>query len=641
LHPDSQLVLGTAGHIDHGKTALIRALTGVETDRLPEEKARGITINLGFAPLDLEGQRVSIVDVPGHEGLVRTMVSGATGIDLVILVVAADEGVMPQTREHVAICDLLGIDRGVVALTKVDNTEADLAELAGEEVSELLSTTSLAGAVVCPVSSLTGAGISELRSALADAIRGAQPRTPRTGPPRLSVDRVFAARGFGCVVTGTLVGGAFSVGDHVELQPGGRRCRIRGLQSHGVAVESCSPGLRCALNLQGVELDEVSRGQVISLPGVIQPTQTADVRLSWLGVAPVIEDQAAIEFLTGTAERRARLALIGDSERGAGSEGYARLHVDGDALPLVVGDRFIARGFARNEMGGSTVGGGVVVDVAPPHRRRSDPTLGADLDALSTGEPRAALAVRIRRAGLAGVREEGLRREAGLEKASFQGALSEMSAADEAAATTSRRWLHAESLKALETRLLAALSSYHAAEPLRPGMPTGALRGSLPDNVERDCAELVVARLAARGALVVEADHARLPDHSPELTAADERIVARMLDEAKAAGLEPPSLKDWAARHGAELEHFGNLLAHLVRENQLTRAPGDFWFGREAVDALRDKVAAHIREHGKLETPDYKALIGTTRRTAVPLMELFDEEHFTVRSGDARVLRRS
>ena len=215
---DSHLVLGTAGHIDHGKTALIRALTGVDTDRLPEEKARGITINLGFAPLDLEdGRRVSLIDVPGHEGLVRTMVSGATGIDLVLLVVAADEGVMPQTREHVAICQLLGIGRGVVALTKIDTTEAELAELAGEEVIEFLADTSLAGAPLVPVSSLTGEGLPELRQAIGAVIRDSTPRTPRTGPPRLSIDRSFAAKGFGCVVTGTLVGSAFSVGDEIEI----------------------------------------------------------------------------------------------------------------------------------------------------------------------------------------------------------------------------------------------------------------------------------------------------------------------------------------------------------------------------------------------------------------------------------------
>jgi selenocysteine-specific elongation factor len=635
LNPaDHQLVLGTAGHIDHGKTALIRALTGVETDRLPEEKARGITINLGFAPLDLDdGNRVSIIDVPGHEGLVRTMVSGATGIDLVLLVVAADEGVMPQTREHVAICELLGINRAVVALTKIDATDADLADLAGEEVRDFLAETAFAGAPVLSVSSLKGDGIAELRSAISEAIRLGEPRTPRTGPPRLSVDRAFAAKGFGTVVTGTLVGGALCVGDTVEIQPLGGRCRVRGLQSHGVAVETCEPGLRCAMNLQGVELDEISRGQVISLPGALGTTLTADVRLWWLDSAPEVDDQAAIEFMTGTAKRRARLTPIGDIEFQPGGVGYARLHLEGDPVALAPGDRFIARGFARNELAGSTVGGGVVLDVAPPHRRRSDPTLQRDLAELETGGPTAAILVRVRRSGSRGFEVKLLRRETGLEERLFDAALAGLASKDQIASTSSQRWLHCDALGELEHRLLEALGDFHAFEPIRPGMPIGALRGSLPEYVARDSAELAIGRLADRGELVIESDLARLPDHRPTLDAADQAIVEHIVAQARAAALEPPSLRDWGEQLKVDAEHLKDLLAHLVR--------GDLWFDRGAVDELRERVAAHLREHARLDTPSYKALIATSRRTAVPLMELFDQEHLTVRSGDARILRRS
>ena len=638
---DPKVVLGTAGHIDHGKTALIRALTGVETDRLPEEQARGITISLGFAPLDLDdGRRVSVVDVPGHEGLVRTMVSGASGIDLVLLVVAADEGVMPQTREHVAICELLGIDRGIVALTKIDSTEADLAELAREEVSAFLSDTALADAPVVPVSSLTGEGIPELRAAIGKAIEAAKPRTSRTGPPRLSIDRSFSAKGFGCVVTGTLIGGSFAVGDTVEIQPSGRRCRIRGLQSHGVSVERCPPGLRCAVNLQGVELDEVERGQVVSAPGLLGPTVSADVEVVWLPIAAPVEDQAAIEFLTGTAKRRARLAPIGDEPLRPGEVGFARLHIDGDAVALAPGDRFIARGFSRNAAAGSTIGGGVVLDVAPPHRRRSDPEVRRDLAQLAAGEPAERIAVLIRRSGFRGLEGDPLRREAGLEAEASDALLAALAAEGEIATTANGRWLYRDALEDLERRLLANLDAYHRSEPIRPGMPTSALRGSLPENVERDSVELVVSRLADRSLIAIEGDLVRLPDHRPTLSAADQALVARIAEEARSAGLEPPSLKDWEKRLGIGGDPLRNLLAHLVRAEQLVHAPGDLWFDRSAVDALREKVIAQLREHGRLETPDYKALIGTSRRTAVPLMELFDQEHLTVRSGEARVLRR-
>ncbi len=639
---NTRLVLGTAGHIDHGKTALIRALTGVDTDRLPEEKARGITIELGFAALDLPGDlRAGIVDVPGHEGLVRTMVAGATGIDLVLLVVAADEGVMPQTREHVAICELLGIERGVVALTKCDNVDDDVAELAAEEVADLLSETSLAGAPIVRVSALSGLGIDALRETLAKAVANADPHTPRSGPPRLSIDRCFAARGFGSVVTGTLVGGSLAVGDPVEVYPSGLRGRVRGLQSHGVTEKTIEAGARCAVNLQQIERADLTRGQVVSTPGALAPTQTADARLWWLDVAPESEGLTAVEFLAGTAERRARVGPIGSKSLQSGGVGYARLHIDGDPVPLLPGDRFILRGFARTEMGGSTLGGGVILDIAPPHRRRSDPTLQSDLEQLARRDPAADTSVRIRRSGFDGISAERLARETGRSDAEIASTLDELRKRGSAVITAAGTWLDARAFDDLEQRLLRALEAYHSAEPIRPGMPRGALRGRLPENVKRDAAEAAIDRLAERGVIVVEGDLVRCTDHRPRLSPKDQVATQRLLEEAKAAGLEPPSLRDWAKRVAVDATRLRDLLAHLERDALLVRAPGDLWFDRDAIDALREKVIAHLREHGSLETPTYKSLIGTSRRTAVPLMELFDAEHLTIRSGDVRKLRAS
>ena len=619
---------------------MVRALTGVDTDRLPEEKARGITIDLGFAPLDLPGGlRAGVVDVPGHEGLVRTMVSGATGIDLVLLVVAADEGVMPQTREHVAICELLGIGRGVVALTKCDVAAEDVQELAAEEVAELLSSTSLAGAPIVRVSAATGAGVEALREELAKTFAGATARTPRTGPPRLSIDRGFAARGFGSVVTGTLVGGPLRVGDTVEVFPGGPRGRVRGLQSHGVSVECAEPGSRCAVNLQNVDLDDLSRGRVVSAPGALAPTRTADVRLAWLDVAPASDGATAVEFLAGTAERRARAAPIGASSFRPGSTGFARLHIEGEPVPLLPGDRFILRGFARTAMGGSTLGGGVILDVAPPHRRRSDPALLRDLERLTRREPASDLRVRIRRSGLAGVGVEALRRETGLSGEALEAALHALQEDGSAVGTGGGTWVDAGAVAEIERRILDALDAYHAAEPLRPGMPRAALRGRLPENVRRETAEAAAERLAERGAVTVAGDLVRRSDHRPRLEAGDLALTRRLLDEAHAAGLEAPSLREWAARLGVETPRLRDLLAHLERDGRLVRAPGDLWFDRDAIDALRAKIVAHLSEHGALETPTYKTLIGTSRRTAVPLMELFDAERVTIRSRDVRKLR--
>jgi selenocysteine-specific elongation factor len=635
-----RLVLGTAGHIDHGKTSLVRALTGVDTDRLPEEKARGITIELGFAPLDLEGGlRLGLVDVPGHEGLVRTMVAGASGIDLVLLVVAADEGVMPQTREHLAICELLGVRSGVVALTKTDLAGAELAELAAAEVAEWLAATALAGAEIVPVSSLTGEGLEELRRALAEAARAAAPRTPRSGPPRLPIDRCFAMRGFGAVVTGTLVGGALAVGDAVEIQPGGRGARVRGLQLHGSAVPRAAPGARCAVNLQGIELAELARGQVVTAPGALAPTQVADVRLAWLESAPATSKPVAVELLAGTSQRRARVAPIGARALRPGESGFARLHVEGDPLPLLPGDRFVVRGFARTALGGTTLGGGIVLDVAPPRRRRSDPALTRELALLEGGELATGLAVRLRRAGLAGMPDDRLRREVGLPEAALEPGLGALRAEGRAFATSGGTWLDAAALAELETRLLAALDAYHAAEPLRPGMPTGTLRACLPANAPRDAAELALLRLAARGEIAVEGETARRPAHRPRLADSEASAAERIAERLRAAGLDPPGLRELGLELGMDAERLRDLLAHLERESRIVRAREDLWFDRAAVDALRERVRAHLREHGRIETLAYKALIGTTRRTAIPLMELFDAERLTLRRGDVRTLR--
>ena len=634
-----RLVLGTAGHIDHGKTALIRALTGVDTDRLPEEKARGITIELGFAPLDLgDGLRLGVVDVPGHEALVRTMVAGASGIDLVLLVVAADEGVMPQTREHVAICQLLGVARGVVALTKSDLAAADLAELAQAEVAELLAPTALAGAACVRVSALTGEGVEALREALRAVSAQTSARTPRRGPPRLPVDRCFAMKGFGSVVTGTLVGGSLQVGEAVELLPSGLQARVRGLQSHGAKVERVEAGTRCAANLHGVELARISRGDVLTRPSAVAPSGLFDARLHWLETAPGSAEPVSVELLTGTAERRARLAPVAADSLVPGSSGFARVHVDGEPLALLPGDRFVVRGFARTALGGTTLGGGEVLDVAPPHRRRSDPQLKRELETLAQFDPRQGLLVRIARGGLAGSPLDSLRRECGLASEDLEAQLRALADAGQVVPTATGIWLAAEALRSLEARLESALDAFHHAEPLQWGMPTAALRGVLPGNVMPELAELALARLAERGAVVLSQDRVQRPGHGPELAAEQQRLADRLLEQLRQAGLEAPRERELAERLGAEGEAVRELLAWLEREGQLVRAPGGLCFERSVVDELRGRVVEWLREHGRLETADYKTLIGTTRRTAVPLMELFDAEHITVRRGEARFL---
>ncbi len=641
------LVLGTAGHIDHGKSALVRALTGVDPDRLPEEKARGITIDLGFAELSLqddsgEEMKLSVVDVPGHERLVRTMVAGATGIDLLMLVVAADEGVMPQTREHVAICELLGIDRALVALTKIDLVDDEMCELAREDVRDFLAGTALADVPIVPVSAHTGAGQDALRDALLTLARQSAPRTARSGSPRLAIDRVFAMRGFGAVVTGTLTGDALHVGDAVEIQPSGRSARIRGLQTHGSTRDHVLPGTRCAVNLNGLEVADIERGEVLSPPGAMPATELADVALSWLPSAPAADDSVSIQLLAGTARRLAHLAPIGPTGRGfvPGESGFARLHIDDGPLPLLPGDRFIARGFARSEGTGGTVGGGIVLDVAPPHRRRADPTLLRELEILARRDPRSGLRERVRRAGFCGVAGEDLRHETGLLEADLRGHLQALAGKDEILPAGPRMWVDAEATHRMQTTLLAALESFHEAEPLRPGMPRASLRGQLPDNVPGEIGELVLARLEAAGEIETAGDVVRRSGHAPKIDEASRAAITRIAAEAREAGLDPPSPRDWADALGISADHFRNLVAHLERDGALVRAPGDLWFDRTAVEALRVKVVAYLEANGEIGPAAYKTLTGTSRRTTVPLMELLDEQHVTRRRGDVRILRK-
>jgi selenocysteine-specific elongation factor len=636
------LVLGTAGHIDHGKTALVRALTGVDTDRLPEEKARGITIELGFAPLTLpSGRRLGVVDVPGHEALVRTMVAGASGIDLVLLVIAADEGVMPQTREHLAVCDLLGIRHGVVALTKMDVAEPDVAELAEAEARELVDATSLAGAPLLRVSAQSGDGVATLREALDAVAERAAARTARSGPARLWVDRVFEMRGFGTVATGTLVGGPLSVGETIELLPEGREARIRGLQRFGEAAETAPPGARCAVNLQGVPKSELARGQLIAAAGTISPTETADVALGWLAEAPPLGPRpAAVEFLVGTTALRAHLAPIGAETLAPGARGFARLHLEEGPAPLLPGDAFVVRGFARTTSGGSTLGGGRVLDAHPPRRRRSDPTLRAELAELAGGDPLAAVRVRVERAGFAGVTAEALLRKTGLQSDALRRDLDALEHEERLRRAADGTLLDAGACEQLERHLHDALTRFHDEQPMQPGMPRGALRGALPDNVPRAVFELALGRLAARGAIETTGERVCRSDFVPRLTQRQEAIAARLRADAMIAGLEPPTLRDWASELGVETPELRDVLAHLERDGSLVRAPGDFWFDRVAVDELRTRVVEALEGGGSLDTTAYKELIGTTRKWAVPLMELFDAEHLTVRRGEARVLRR-
>jgi len=636
---DPGLVLGTAGHIDHGKTALVRALTGLDLDRLPEEKARGITIELGFAPLELgDGLSVAIVDVPGHERFVRTMVAGASGLDLVMLVVAADEGVMPQTREHWAICELLGVERGLVVLTKSDLVDEEMLALAEEEVRELLAGGALARAPIVAASAKTGAGLEAVRETLRGLVASGPARRDDRRPARLFVDRCFVQRGFGAIVTGTWSGRPRQTGDPMVLEPGARRARIRGLERHGDATAVAVPGARIAVNLQGPGHEEIHRGDLLTEPDALAPTRTFDARIRWLARRASLDAPTSVELLTGTTERRARVAPIGAQPIDPGERGLARIHVDGPALALLPGDRFVLRGFARDAGIGATLGGGSVLDVAPPHRRRRDPALQRELERLEQADPAEAVALRIERAGLAGMRTPALARETGLDTAALETALEASARSGAILRLDASLCLSTVSAERLMAQLVEAVDRFHASQPLQPGMPRAALAGTLPENVAPEAAAGLIARLAERGALAIRGENVARPGFEPTLDPNETRVAERLAARLARDALDPPNLRALAEELAEEPVRLRELAHHLERQGRLVAARDDFFFDRAAVQALIERVVAHFESREELDTQTLKALIGTSRRTAMPLMALLDDLQLTRRDGSLRRL---
>jgi selenocysteine-specific elongation factor len=632
-------VLGTAGHIDHGKTALVRALTGRDLDRLPEEKARGITIELGFAPLELgEGLRIAVVDVPGHERFVRTMVAGASGLDLVLLVVAADEGVMPQTREHLAICELLGVDRGLVVLTKSDLVDEEMLELAREDVRDTLADGPLAGASILAASSQTGAGIDEVRLALESLVRSAPSRAKDERPSRLFIDRSFSKHGFGTVVTGTWSGRPREVGDAVVIEPGGRNARIRGLERHGETVEASESGARIAVNLQGEARDEIGRGDLLAEAGALLATNSFDARLHWMARKALLDAPTSVELLTGTTERRARVAPIGAQPIGPGERGFARIHVDGPPLALLPKDRFVLRGFSRDVGVGATLGGGVVLDVDPPHRRRRDAGLQRDLERLALAHPADGLEVRIARAGLAGTTVERLTLETGYGREALERALDELVQANAILRLDASACLSLPAAERLSADLLATLEAFHAKESLQPGMPRAALAGSLPGNVTSGAGAILLTRLAQRGDVEIRGEIVARRGFETNLDDAEARIAERLRLRFGETALDAPALRTLADEMNEEVDRLRTLAHYLERQGVLVAAPDELFFDRESVAGLIDRVLAYFESNDELDTQTLKGMIGTSRRTAMPLMALLDELQITRRDGSLRKL---
>ncbi len=629
-------VIGTAGHVDHGKSTLVKTLTGIDPDRWEEERRREMTIDLGFAWLTLpSGRSASIVDVPGHERFIKNMLAGVGGIDAAMLVIAADESVMPQTTEHLAILDLLGVSRGLVVLSKIDLVDADWLGLVAEEVRERLRGTALAEAPLVPLSARSGQGLGDLRRALDELLDRTPSRSSAAGAPRMSIDRAFTIGGFGAVVTGTLADGPLEVGAEVEILPRGLRARVRGLQTHNSRQERALPGTRVAVNLSGVSHHEVGRGDLLVLPGRLRPTELLDVRVRLVHhLERPLAQNAPLDLFVGAAEVACRATLLDRDELLPGETGWLQLRL---AHPIAAarGDRYILRTPSPSQ----TIGGGVLVDTHPPRHRRFRAEVVAALESLARGTP----ADLLRRPLSDGLPHSwaGLLRQSGLgEDAAREGlaellafgdilALGEPPALDDSATQHSqlktRNFIAAEGYALLRDKLAAAAGGYHRRYPLRAGIPREELRSRL--KLEAPAFEALLAQAAAEGLVALSEGGTRLAGHRPALDPAQQRAVERLLREFRAAPYSPPA---------PALDP--ELLAWLIDQGEIVRVSDEVAFLRDTYAEMLDWVRAQIRTAGSVTVAQFRDRFSTSRKYALALLEHLDERKITRRAGDAREL---
>jgi selenocysteine-specific elongation factor len=612
-------VIGTAGHVDHGKSVLVEALTGIDPDRLREEKERGMTIDLGFAWLTLpSGRQVSIVDVPGHERFIKNMLAGAGGIDLALLIIAADEGVMPQTREHLAILDLLGVTSGVIVITKKDLVDDEMLALVEDDAREAVAGTTLDGVPFVACSALTGDGLDELRNVIDEQL-GATAAKRDIGRPRLPIDRAFTMSGFGTVVTGTLIDGALAVGQEVDVVPGELRARIRGLQSHREQVERALPGSRTAVNLAGVAKDDVRRGQVLALPGTLRATNVLDVRLRGLASnRRALHHDTSLTLHVLAAEASARLLLLDRDELAPGDEGWAQLRL-AEPVAAVKGDRFVLR--TPND----TVAGGEIVDTHPRrHRRHHAPTLDA-LETLLRGSPDEALLAALARIEPAPL--DALARETNASLEELRASVEALTQEGRVVTLSDSLLITAAGFAALGERARAAVDAYHREHPLRRGVPREELRSRL--RLDERVFAAALARWSDDGLLVQAGAAVALPGHEPSLTPAQQAEADAYLASLAASPYAPPT----------DRAPSPELLAYLEEAGRVVSAGDAVVFTVEAYREMAGRVTEHLRREGSITLGQTRDLFATTRKYAQALLEHLDRERVTRRVGDERVLR--
>ncbi len=629
------IILGTAGHIDHGKTSLIKALTGIDTDRLKEEKERGITIELGFAHLELPGGKLlGIVDVPGHEKFVKNMVAGATGIDLVALVIAADEGVMPQTREHLEICELLKIRHGLVVLTKIDMVESDWLELAREDITEYLADTFLAKAPIIEVSSLTGQGIKELVQAL-DKLIQEIPEREMGHLFRLPIDRVFTMKGFGTVITGTTVSGKIRTGDEITIYPQGTNAKIRGIHVHNKEVNEVQAGLRTAINLQGVERTILSRGNIVATKDSLRPTYMVDVILDLLPSAPrKFKNRAKVRFHNGTSEVISTLVLLDRDELEPGETCLAQIRLD-EPTTVLRGDRYVLRSYSPVR----TIGGGEVLNPMPKKKKRFSETVLSDLKLLHKGELKEVIELFVSMGRFQGLEETELSFLANTSKKKLDEALTGLKAQKKIIQYDKERrvLIHEDLLRMAREEIVGTIAQYHKDFPLKVGLLKEELRSRTAGKHNPKLFNYIMNQLARDGSIVLEKENVRLKDHQVTLAQDQQKVRHKLEETYLKSGLQPPYFKElkdkFPGNSGAEV------LGVMLKDGVLLKIKEDLYFHSNAVAELRERLVNFLKQHGEITTPQFKDMTGASRKYVIPLIEYFDRSQVTVRVGDSRVLR--
>jgi len=633
-----RIVLGTAGHIDHGKTTLIKALTGVDCDRLKEEKERGITIELGFTSMALpSGLEISIVDVPGHEKFVRHMVAGATGIDLVALVIAADEGIMPQTREHLDICKLLRVKKGLIALTKIDLVEKDWLELVKEEIQEYVKGTFLGKAAIVPLSSVTGEGLQEF---VAEVDRLAEEVEERSseGLFRLPIDRVFTIKGFGTVVTGTIISGKVSLGDTLEVLPKGLEAKVRGIQAHGKPVESATAGLRTGINLQGLEKAVIDRGNVLALAQSLKPTAVLDVIFQLLSSSPKpLRHRARLRLHLGTMEALGRAILLDREEVKPGEEAFLQVRLEQPIIALP-GDRFVIRSYSPL----LTIGGGEVLDAFPLRHKRFSAQVKEEMETFVNGSPEEKVRLRLLKAGPAGLSWPDLVMRSNLLPTKLKSHVETLLSDGRILRYSGDRvrYIHPQVMADLMRSSQDYLKEFHRKNPLLPGAMKEELKTKLPPQMDVRLFNHLLSTLIEEKRIVVEKDTLRLSSHTISLKEEEKDLRKKMVLLYARGKLQPPLVKEVGSELGVSESDLKPVLQLLTKEGTLVKVKEDLYFHQQAMQELEGKLIQFLQQNKEMSPTQFKEISQVSRKFAIPLMEHFDAKKLTMRIGDKRVLRK-